>query len=428
MDPQRKQFSLQLRFAARIAACVSALVGVLAISASAQRAVKTTAAPDALTLGTAVDAALRANADVLAAGLRADSARAERRIAASYPNATLTATPSNPSQYAVQLPLDVWPARQFRVRVGQSGESAARSDVEDTRRQIIFAVRQAFYDVLLADSLRSLANDQADTFRRLLAADSSLLRNGSIAERDVVTTRLQLAHAMAIVSRATVQLHSARLALQTLLGTPEPDTSLEIAGQLAYRSIEVNGDSILALALSRRPDLAAASDRVAQSSAAQSLTRASLVPVPIIGAVYQPAAPFASGHHVAPSLGLTVPVLNVFGGERARAAAGKAAAQLALDRTRMQIRSDVAVAFDSYSTARELADRYVCGLLADAAGALDAARYAYQRGASGLPDLLEAIRAYADTRSDYLTAVHDYWVSVFALERATGVDVVTPER
>jgi outer membrane protein TolC len=90
----------------------------------------------------------------------------------------------------------------------------------------------------------------------------------------------------------------------------------------------------------------------------------------------------------------------------------------------MQIRSDVAIAFDGYSTARELADRYVCGLLADASGALDAARYAYQRGASGLPDLLEAIRAYSDTRSDYLTAVHDYWVSVFALERATGVDIV----
>ena len=428
MDLQLEQFSRQLRFAARITAWVPALVASLAIDAAAQSVVSTSGAPEALTLATAVDAALRANADVLAARLRVDSARAERRIAGAYPNPTLTATPSNPSQYGVQLPLDIWPARRFRVRVGQSGESAARSDVDDTRRQVIFAVRQAFYDVLLADSLRTLANDQADTFRRLLAADSSLLRSGSIAERDVVTTRLQLAHAMAIASRATVQLHAARLTLETLLGTPRPDTSLEIVGQLAYRSIEVDGDSILALALARRPDLAAASDRVAQSSAAQSLTRASLVPVPVVGAVYQPAAPFASGHHVAPSLGLTVPVLNVLGGERARATAGKAAAQLALDRTRMQIRSDVAIALDSYSAARELTDRYVCGLLADASGALDAARYAYQRGASGLPDLLEAIRAYADTRSDYLTAVHDYWVSVFALERATGVDVATVEQ
>jgi cobalt-zinc-cadmium efflux system outer membrane protein len=213
-----------------------------------------------------------------------------------------------------------------------------------------------------------------------------------------------------------------------MLGTPRPDTSLHIVGRLAYRSVNVNGDSVLAVALARRPDLLAASDRLAQSSAAQSLARATLVPVPVFGAVYQPAAPFASGQHVAPSLGLTVPVLYLFGGERARAAAGKAAAEVAMDRTRMQIRSDVAVAFDGYSTARELADRYSCGLLADAAGLLEAARYAYQRGASGLPDLLEAIRAYADTRSDYLTAVHDYWVSVFALERASGVDFaeVTP--
>ena len=410
------------RVSSRVAAYAVALAFAPARDGVAQIAVTESGVSKELSLATAVEAALRANADVLVARLRVDSARAERRIAGAYPNPTFTATPSNPSQYALQLPLDIWPARQYRVKVGDRGESAARSDVDDTRRQVVFAVRQAFYDVLLADSLRALADDQADTFRRLLAADSTLLSSGSIAERDVVTTRLQLAHAIAVLSRAAVQQHAARLTLEMLLGTPRPDTSLHIIGRLAYRSVDVNGDSVLAVALARRPDLVAASDRVAQSSAAQSLARATLVPVPIVGAVYQPAAPFASGRHIAPSLGLTVPVLNVFGGERARAAAGKAAAAVAMDRTRMQIRSDVAVAFDGYSTARELADRYSCGLLADASGLLEAARYAYERGASGLPDLLEAIRAYADTRSDYLTAVHDYWVSVFALERASGVN------
>ncbi|HKW48820.1 MAG TPA: TolC family protein [Gemmatimonadaceae bacterium] len=411
-----------------IAAFTVALVCALGSDGVAQVARTTGGPAETLTLEAAVEGALLANADVLVARLRVDSARAERRIAGAYPNPTFTATPSNPSQYTVQLPLDIWPARQYRARIGDRGESAARSDVDDTKRQVVFAVRQAFYDVLLADSLRTLADDQADTFRRLLAADSTLLRSGSIAERDVVTTRLQLAHAMATVSRALVQQHATRLTLEALLGAPKPDTSLRITGHLAYRPLDINGDSVLALALARRPDLAAATDRLAQSSAAQALARATLVPVPVAGAVYQPAAPFASGQHVAPSLGLTLPVLNIFGGERARAAAGEVAAQVALNRTRMQIRSDVALAFDGYATARELADRYACGLLADAAGALEAAQYAYQRGASGLPDLLEAIRAYADTRSDYLTALHDYWVSVFALERATGLDFVEVSR
>jgi outer membrane protein TolC len=59
---------------------------------------------------------------------------------------------------------------------------------------------------------------------------------------------------------------------------------------------------------------------------------------------------------------------------------------------------------------------------------LEAARYAYDRGATSLLDLLEAIRAYGDTRSDYFTAVHDYWVSVFSVERAAGVDLIAEAR
>ena len=416
------QLGKQLCFGVRIAACTVGLACAFAGEGVAQAARSRAPAAAALTLDAAIHAALGDNADVLVARLRVDSAHAERRIARAYPNPTFTATPSNPTQYAVQLPVDV-AARTFRVRVAERGESAARFDAEDTRRQVVFAVRQAFYDVLLADSLRMLAEDQAETFRQLLGADSSLLRTGSIAERDVVTTRLQLAHAVAVASRAVVQQHATRLALGTLVGSMRADTTLRITGQLTYRRIDINGDSVLALALSRRPDLLAASDRFAQSSAAQSLARATLLPIPLVGAVYQPTAPFGSGKHVAPSLGLTVPVLNVFGGERARAAAGKAAAQIAMDRARLQIRSDVAAAFDGYLTARELADRYACGLLADATGALEAARYAYRRGASGLPDLLEAMRAYSDARSDYLTTLHDYWVSVFALERATGVEL-----
>jgi cobalt-zinc-cadmium efflux system outer membrane protein len=98
------------------------------------------------------------------------------------------------------------------------------------------------------------------------------------------------------------------------------------------------------------------------------------------------------------------------------------------ERARRQVRSDVSQALDSYLSARELADRYACGLLADATGALAASRYAYERGATSLLDLLEAMRAYADTRSDVFTAVHDYWVSIFALERAAGDDVIPEAR
>jgi len=84
----------------------------------------------------------------------------------------------------------------------------------------------------------------------------------------------------------------------------------------------------------------------------------------------------------------------------------------------------VATALDAYRSARGLAERYGGGLLAKADSVLETARYAYSTGATSLLDLLEAIRTYADTRADYNTAVHDYWVSVYALDRAVGKDIV----
>jgi outer membrane protein TolC len=55
---------------------------------------------------------------------------------------------------------------------------------------------------------------------------------------------------------------------------------------------------------------------------------------------------------------------------------------------------------------------------------LETARYAYRTGASSLLELLDAIRTYAAVRADHAIAIHDYWVGVFALSRATGTEFV----
>lgn len=412
---------------------VALVVPVRAARAATQRGPRpatrvrgdSTAVP--LTLGAAVARAMNANPDVVLARLRLDSARAERTIARALPNPSVSATPGVPSQYAVQLPLDIGPERLYRTRSSALGASAAERDLTDVERQVAFAVRSAFVDLLLADSLQGVAEEQARTYRQLLAADSLRLATGSIAERDVVTTRLQLAHAEAALARAVVASHEARFTLETAMGMTTPDSALHATGALRYAVVSLPNDSAFTSLVGRRADVAAAALRVRQSEAVRSFVRASLIPMPTIGVAWQPAQPYASGLHYAPAVGLTLPILSLGAGERARAAAGIEAARLTAARTRLQARMDVGAALDAYRSARVLAQRYECGLLADAAGALEAARYAYGRGATSLLELLDAVRTYGDTRTDYLTAAHDYWVSVFALERATGEELVPDE-
>jgi cobalt-zinc-cadmium efflux system outer membrane protein len=382
------------------------------------------AAQGAPTLRQVVDIALQHNPDIRQARLRVDSARGERRIARALPNPVYAGIPSVPYQYSVALPIDLSPERLYRTRAAKHGEEATAFDHRDVIRQVLFGVRQAFYDLLLADAQRQIALEQRDIFRQLLSADSIRLRAGDLPERDLVKGELEFARAESNLTRAQATARAARLVLQALMGVSQPDTAFAVTGELhAAPELAVPVDSLLPLALATRPDMAGARERVDQTRSLKGLAVAGLFPVPVVSVVYQN-APFESGLRYAFGIALPVPLFYWNGGERQRADAGVAAADVALQRVRVQIAADVAVALGNFRAARVLAERYQKGLLDKATTVLQTSRFAYQQGAISLLELLEAIRTYGETRAEYYGAVHDYWLAAFALSRAVGAEVV----
>jgi outer membrane protein, heavy metal efflux system len=378
----------------------------------------------AWTLDQVLATALRGNPDIVAARLAVDSARAEQAIARALPNPTYSVVPGTPFQQAVAATIDVGPQRLLRTRAAGRGTTAARLVSADVTRQVTFQVRQVFYDVLLADSLVAIARERRDIFRGLLAADSVRWKSGDVPERNVTKSELDLAGAEADLDRATAQAHAARLALQTLLGSAAPDTGFAISGTLAYQPVDLPLDSLGPLAEQNRPDMAAARARVGQTQSLRALATAELFPTPTVSVVYQSGAPFPNGSNYALGVSFAVPLFSWNAGERARAAAGVATA-VALHRSvRTQVAAELAVAVDSFRVARDLAARYQGGLVAKATAALETARFAYQSGATSQLDLLDAVRTYSDTRASYYSVLRDYWVSIYALDRAVGKDLV----
>ncbi len=376
------------------------------------------------TLDQVMAVALRQNPDVIAARLRVDSARAEQTIARALPNPTYLGIPGNPYQYSVAVPIDLSPERLYRTRAAGQGRDAVELGRRDMVRQVGFNVRQAFYDLLLADAQRQIALEQRDIFRQLLSADSVRLRAGDLPQRDLVKSELELARAEAALTRATAGIRAARLALQSLMGVVQPDTGFTIVGALqSAPELTTSLDSLLPLALANRPDIAAAREQVDQSRSLKSLATASVFPVPVVSVVYQH-TPFESGLRYAFGVALPVPLFYWNGGERQRANAGLATAEVAVQRTRVQIEADVAVALGNFRAAQVLAERYQGGLLDKSAAALETSRFAYRQGAASLLELLDAIRTYGDTRSEYYGTIHDYWVAAYALTRAVGAEVV----
>jgi outer membrane protein TolC len=375
------------------------------------------------TLRDVVTYAVRSNPDLTLARLRVDSAHGEQRIARGLPNPTFTVIPGNPFEYSAGENLDVGPERWYRTSAADRGAAASRFDVGDVERQVVFNVRQGYYDLLLAEALRGIAAEQADVVHQLLLADSARYREGDLPRKDVAASELASAHAYAALARSDAAARAARMTLQVLMGVPRPDTAFRVDGQLTYEPITLPVDSLRALALAQRPDIAATKTRVDQSRALKSLATSNLIPVPGLAAVYQPSQPFANGSRYALGLSFTVPVFYWFGGERERAEAGLKSANLALRTTEIQVASDVTVASDNFRAAKALAERYAAGLLDRASESVELQRFAYDQGNASLTDLLNAITALAETRTDYYTALHDYWVSAYAIDRAVGREI-----
>lgn len=401
------KFRPDLRRSLWLACCIGALA---ATSAGAQ----------ALTLRAAIDSALRHNPDLGVARAIADSARSETRIARALPNPTYAVVPNTPMQYSVTMPLDVGPQRRYRVRTSQLGAGAVRADADDATRQLVLAVQRSYYDVLLADARRTIAADRRAIVRQVLAADSARVRAGDLPERALIRGGVELVRTDADVARAGIDALSTRLALQGLMGVASPDTALRLDGTLAYVDVPIDTSDRAERSLAHRPDVAASRTRVAQSLAAEHLAASSVLPVPQLNYVLQRSVPFESGRYYALGIGVEVPILNQYRGQRERAAAGHQAAVFAAQRIEAQASRELGSALADFRARQALVRRYESGVVAKVAQNVEATRYAYSRGATTLLEVLDAVRSQQDVMTEYWTALHDYWVAAATLRAAQG--------
>ena len=155
--------------------------------------------------------------------------------------------------------------------------------------------------------------------------------------------------------------------------------------------------------------------------AAQRLAASAMVPVPQLSYVRQSTAPFESGHYYAFGIGIEIPILNQYRGERERAAAGRDAASYARRRVEAQASREVRTALAEFRAQQALVKQYEAGVITKVVQNVDATRYAYTRGATSLLEVLDALRAQQDVMTDYYTALHDYLVAADALQAAQGV-------
>lgn len=372
-----------------------------------------------LTLGEAQRLALVQNPEFLAQRQESAIARGQlrqARLPAFNPELELRApgaTQTGIGAYEATLGQEVEWAGQRGMRVRAAALSVARSDlaVRDAARLSVSEASEAYYAALVARTRLQLAEDVLALNQRLLAAVRAQLREGEISAMEANLAEIEAGRAQARVLAARREATAAELDLKRAVGIA-PAQPVRLAEEVPAppAAATLHGDSLVALALARRPDLAARSAGVREAEALTQLTRREGVPNVRVSAVAERDGT-GEPSRVGFGLGVPLPLLNRNQGRVAEQEARTQQARLETRATELRVRSEVNAAHQAYVSASEEAAVYEASVLGPARRNRELLETAYRAGKIDLPTLLLV-------RNQLMDAELGYWDTWLARRRA----------
>lgn len=412
---------------------MSALVALLTVATTSPAI-----AQDSTALGRAVAAGRAASADVAAARAALDAARGRARQAGAHLNPVLSYSREQTSASGASTAQDVIAVDQSIENPGLRGArrdaarhrvAAAEARVRAAEAESDLAVTRAFAQAIAGRRRAALADQAATVFGAAVVTSERRLREGDISGFAARRIRLEAARYSALRAEATLASHSATLALATLTGAEVPtvaDVPVPDAAPLAALS----ADSLVALALRHRGDLAAAAADVdawrAEARVAErerlphaTLTIGTKTEEPVAG---ERLSGFVAG------VALPLPLWDRRGGAVQAQVAESRRRDAEWRGLRRRVAREVDEALASLRAVQDQLRALSPSLQGDAAAALRSAEVAYAEGELTLLEYLDTVRAYYETETSIANLRAELLVRAAVLEHAVGTHFIQERR
>ena len=399
-----------------------------------------------LTLGDVIDLALRNNPQTRVSWAQARAAAAEygatrgaylpsivgagtvSRTRSIAPNggASINRTEFDPSLTMSYLLLD------FGGRAGTIAEAkqtlfAADLTHNATIQSVVLAVETAYFTYMANVALLGAEHSAIAEAQANLAAAQQRDSVGLATIADVLQARTALSQEELNLETIQGELQTARGNLAAAMGLPA-NVAYDLgplSSAVPVRAVSVTVDSLIADAIARRPDLAAARAqaaaaradiRIAQSAALPSLSLGSTA-----GRTYADPTRYAGGSYGL-SLGVSVPIFSGFSQQyqvaAARARADAATAQA--DVVRSEVTNQVFTSYYSLQTAGQRVTT-ADALLTSAEQSEQVAAGRYREGVGSIIDLLTAQSALASARAQQVQSRWQWYTALAQLAHDSGV-------
>ncbi len=315
------------------------------------------------------------------------------------------------------------------LRGGAAQREEGRADLAQTRDDVILAVKQSFYAVLLASATASIEADNLASAEEHMHTINERYKMGLDSDLNVLRQEVEVANAKPALITARNQVELGLTMLKDTLAL-DVDRPVTLVGALDEPTGMPSYDKAAEIALSRRPEVVAAHQKVIVAQQTIGLDAANGRPqLSLFGNIQWNGqgqslnlGPNDRGTSSAAGLTMNFPVFT--GGQVHEQVAQ---AELAYERTledEAQTRRDVLVDVKrQWLSAQEALERAQSERTAIGQGrrALDSTEVRYKAGRASQLDLIDTTLALNRTRTTYVQALNDYWTSLAALERAAGV-------
>ncbi len=383
-----------------------------------------------LTLASAITEALTQSPALRVVEADVESARGEVLTAQLRPNPELSFRPAlhrvresggTTSEFKGDVGLSqtfLFPGkRELLVSIAERNVELRKLGIEGLRFQLAAAVRRSFYELLAAQSILGLRQQQLDSARSFQQAAARRAESGYASDFEAVKSQGEVINAQKLLRAAEGQIAAARVGLNTLLGR-DPSAALDVAGTLDGASADRRMPELLSLAYARNPSIRAL--EMQAEIAGLNLRKARLVRKPDFAV--GPSLEYSKSEQILGiSATVALPGKNYGRGEILTATAEQRKVLAETDLLRREIAGAVTKTATQLTTANSLLSLYSQAYLDQLKGVVEQAERSYAQNATSLLIYLDAKRTYFDTLAGYYEAIGNAASSRAELESAVGV-------
>lgn len=384
-----------------------------------------------VSLATARENLEGAGADVMSAwsgALPRISAGLNRYNYLTVSEGTDTASRSYSGSLTLSQPLFRGGAVWAGISQARHTQHAYEHDLESTRREVVFGVKQGYYGLLKAERLREVAEEALELAREQMRKTESLFDLGSASKSDLLKAQVQVGQAQLSLIGAQKNLESSRAALCYMLGI-DVLTPLEAVDPEPNREKETL-EFDLASAVSRRPDVKGKEEVVLAASRALTSAKAGRWPDLDLSVSYSRSKSSVSGlfddmeDDYSRTVGLSLS-LPLFDGLQTKSSIASRksnlrAYELSLRDTRLAAAYEIETSRLAVLESRERVE--VAGRSVEHAQEdLKISEERYRLRAASMLELIDARVAFSTVRAEMVEAQYDYEIAKAELTKALGL-------